>query len=441
MTIINAINASGTALPPMLFFLPVNYRERFIRGAPVGSIGAVTRSGWVNEETFVQHLDHFIHHTGCTVDRKVLLILDNHKAHVSLAAVDKAQANGIVLLTIPPYTSHNLQPLDVTVHGPYKKAYARAMDAWMRFNPKRTVSIYDVLEIVNKGHTSACVPRNILAGFRSTGIRPFNHSIFLDIEYAPASVTERKNDQGMPPLDLPVSADVSLSLPSMNSNEAIETLPLTYPGEITTNSAQSLPSDQASSSSTYVSLMNRVPLPKAWPRKQKVRRKKGCSRVMTCTPIRNKVAVENQARKIKQSKDHVSVKKRLFSMPLSKNQSKSTTLSSLASSSKASGKQLCVKTTLVSFVSSSSEEDNSIPSLHSDSESCYDSEDEESVEDPPVTNLNIDDFVIVKVFLKAQNSRNFIAQISCGPDEDDNYEVRFLKRSLKIKKSFFLSRS
>ena len=135
VTIINAINASGTALPPMLIFPRVNYLERFIRGAPVGSNGAATRSGWVNEKTFVQYLDHFIHHTGCTVDRKVLLILDNRKAHVSLAAVDKAQANGIVLLTIPPYTSHKLQPLDVTVYGPYKKAYARAMDAWMCFNP------------------------------------------------------------------------------------------------------------------------------------------------------------------------------------------------------------------------------------------------------------------------------------------------------------------
>ena len=124
-------------------------------------------------------------------------------------------------------------------------------------------------------------------------------------------------------------------------------------------------------------------------------------------------------------------------MPHSKTQSKSTPLSLLASSSKAAEKQSCVKTTLISFVSRSSEEDNSIPSLHSDYESYYDSEDEESVEDPPVTNLNIDNFVIVKVFSKAQNSRNFIAQISCRPDENEDYEVRFLKRSLKIKNGFF----
>ena len=229
--------------------------------------------------------------------------------------------------------------------------------------------IYDVPEIVNGAHTSACVPQNILAGFRSTGILPFDRSIFLDIEYASASVTDRENDQGMPSLDLPVSTDVSLSMPSMNSNEAIETVPVTCPDAITTNSAQSFPSDQASSSSTYVSPMNIVPLPKTGARKQKARRKKGSSRVLTCTPIRNKIAAENRARKIKQSKDHVSVKKRLFSMPRSKTQSKSTLFSSLASSSKASEKQSCVKTTLVSFVSSSSEEDNSIPSLHSDSES------------------------------------------------------------------------
>ena len=45
----------------------------------------------------------------------ILLIMDNHETHMSLAAVDLAKANEIVLLTIPPHTSHRLQPLDRTV--------------------------------------------------------------------------------------------------------------------------------------------------------------------------------------------------------------------------------------------------------------------------------------------------------------------------------------
>lgn len=41
--------------------------------------------------------------------------MDNHETHVSIQAITKAKENGIVLLTIPPHTSHKLQPLDMGV--------------------------------------------------------------------------------------------------------------------------------------------------------------------------------------------------------------------------------------------------------------------------------------------------------------------------------------
>ena len=113
----------------MFVFPRVNYHEWFIRGAPVGSAGSATRSGCVNEEAFLKYLDHFIQHSRCTIERKVLLIMDNHDANISLAAIDKAKANGVIVLTISPHTSHKLQFLDKSVYGPHKRAYWRAADA------------------------------------------------------------------------------------------------------------------------------------------------------------------------------------------------------------------------------------------------------------------------------------------------------------------------
>nr|XP_039250156.1 uncharacterized protein LOC120327864 [Styela clava] len=126
--VVDAINAACGFIPPYMIFPRVNYCNYFIRSVPSGSDGAATRAGWINEETFINYLDHFNKHTRCIPDRKVLLIFDNHDAHVSLRAVDMAKANGVVVLTIPPHTSHKLRPLDKTVYGPYKRAYARAMD-------------------------------------------------------------------------------------------------------------------------------------------------------------------------------------------------------------------------------------------------------------------------------------------------------------------------
>ena len=110
----------------------------------------------------------------------MLLILDNLKAHISLKAVEIAKSNSIVLLTLPPHTSHRMQPLDVTVYGPFKTKYSRAPDGWMRSNSGKTVSIYQIAGLVNEAIMSAVTPRNITSGFRSSGIFPYNREIFPD---------------------------------------------------------------------------------------------------------------------------------------------------------------------------------------------------------------------------------------------------------------------
>ena len=43
----------------------------------------------------------------CPKERKVLLIFDGHKTHTKrLELIDYARDNGIVLISLPPHTSH-----------------------------------------------------------------------------------------------------------------------------------------------------------------------------------------------------------------------------------------------------------------------------------------------------------------------------------------------
>lgn len=84
----------------------LRFKDCFMIGAPPGAKGTSTRTGWMNEDTWAEFLDHLIQHTNCTPDRPMLLILDNLKAHISLKAVEIAKSNGIVLLTLPHIPSH-----------------------------------------------------------------------------------------------------------------------------------------------------------------------------------------------------------------------------------------------------------------------------------------------------------------------------------------------
>uniref|UniRef100_A0A1B0D8L0 DDE-1 domain-containing protein n=1 Tax=Phlebotomus papatasi TaxID=29031 RepID=A0A1B0D8L0_PHLPP len=65
----------------------------------------------------------------------VLLVLDNHQSHLSIAGLKFCVDNGINVLSIPPHSSHKLQPLDRSVYGPFKRAMAAHMDSWMNAHP------------------------------------------------------------------------------------------------------------------------------------------------------------------------------------------------------------------------------------------------------------------------------------------------------------------
>ena len=113
---------------PLLIFSHVHYRDYFVREGPQDCIGQCRKSGWINEELFLVYLEHLISRTRCSLDHKILLLLDNHESHISLRVIDKAKSSSMVMLTISPKTSHRLQPLDESVFGTFKNSYNKAMN-------------------------------------------------------------------------------------------------------------------------------------------------------------------------------------------------------------------------------------------------------------------------------------------------------------------------
>ena len=102
-----------------------------MRGAPPESIGAANLSGWLNERTFSEFLDHFIAHAHPSKDNQVVLLMDNRASHISIDAIGKAKENAIHLVTFHPRTTHKMQPLDRTVFSPFKTHYNKAVPNFM----------------------------------------------------------------------------------------------------------------------------------------------------------------------------------------------------------------------------------------------------------------------------------------------------------------------
>ncbi|KZR99216.1 Uncharacterized protein APZ42_005006, partial [Daphnia magna] len=116
---------------------------------------------------------------------------DNHSSHLDFSVIKFAKENGIHLLTFPPHCSHRLQPLDITVFGPFKSALKQAFNDWMLQHPGKRITIHDVAELSRLPYLASFTPANIIAGFKNSGISPFNRDIFPASAFLPSFSTDR----------------------------------------------------------------------------------------------------------------------------------------------------------------------------------------------------------------------------------------------------------
>ena len=63
--------------------------------------------------------------------RPVLLLLDGHSTHYTPEAVCKAHDEGVIMLCLPPHTTHTPQPLDVSFFWTSQEALVIIHTCWI----------------------------------------------------------------------------------------------------------------------------------------------------------------------------------------------------------------------------------------------------------------------------------------------------------------------
>lgn len=174
-----------------------------MRNGPTECISTGNASGWMTEMAFLHFMKHFIFCLKPTKESPALLLSDNHNSHLSLPVLDLVKNNRVVMASHPSRCSDKLQPLGVSVFGLFKKYLASAQDAWMRNNPGKTTSIYDIAWIVRtlEALSLTLTPNNILNGVKKTKVSPFYRKVFENSDFTSSFVTDRPiHDNNQPPL-------------------------------------------------------------------------------------------------------------------------------------------------------------------------------------------------------------------------------------------------
>lgn len=394
VTMCGAINALGNCVPPLLIFPRVNFKDYMIKNSPAGTIGAATPSGWISSAIFIQWMHHFIKYSKPTLDDPVLLIMDSHEAHLTYEVIRLAKDSGVILFTLPPHTSHKLQPLDKCVYGPLKRFYNDACRSWLASNPGKRITIYEIAELLNVAYPMAFTQKNCVSGFKHTGIFPLNKYIYDESEFLPAEVTDRSSTSDV----TPVEATILLRQPTTPPNQNIPSTSMKspVPGRSETFSINEEPI------SNFISPEMVRPYPKVDQSenvKNKSARKKKHSEVLTSTPIINSIQAAKMEKQRKES-----LKRRKVDIKNNNKQQK--------------------KKPIAELLESTSESECDMSDTDSDEISICSNISEEKLD---LQVIEIKAFVLVK-FMSKKSVKYFVGQVEAISADSTELVVNFLRR-------------
>ena len=185
----------------------------------------------MNGEVFSEWLEHFIKFTKPTLEKKVLLILDGHKSHThSIKALQRASDCGVMMISLPPHTSHRLQPLDLCFFKPLKNYYYQEVPKWLRNHPGRAVTQYQISQLFGFAYgKAASIAFN---GFRKAGIYPLDRDVFEEADFLPAEVSDKPYEENREATNLSENEILSADAPPPTIAATSSTLSPAFPAPL-----------------------------------------------------------------------------------------------------------------------------------------------------------------------------------------------------------------
>ena len=129
-----------------------------------------------------------------------LLLVDGHSSHINMRFIDYADANRILLVVLPPHSTHRLQPLDVGLFSPLSTYYSQQIDKLLSESQGYVgLTKRDFWPLFREAWSQAFTATNVRSAWETTGIHPFNPSKVLSIFVRPEATSETSPEQAQTP--------------------------------------------------------------------------------------------------------------------------------------------------------------------------------------------------------------------------------------------------
>ena len=187
ITVLGCANATGQAQPPFVIFDAKQLNILWSRGEVPGTRYSLSKNGWTDQELFNGWLqNHFLKHA--VQGRPLMLLIDGHSSHYDPESIRFAKENSVIIFCLPPHTTHEAQPLNVSLFGPLKQHWQEVCHQFLQSSQGKVVSKLNFSQLFSQAWMKTITAENICSGFRRAGIVPFNPgALNLPEESCPAN--------------------------------------------------------------------------------------------------------------------------------------------------------------------------------------------------------------------------------------------------------------
>ena len=203
VSMVECICADGSILPPLGIFKGKNVLQNWIPNEVLDNwFFSANIKGWTSNLHGLEWLKR-VFEPATRMKAKGqyrLLICDGHDSHISGSFIAHCLQNRILLLILPPHTSHLLQLLDVAIFGPLKKRLTAALS---HLNQAQLVRIqkFEWMEAYIQARSEVFNHQHIESAWRRAGLFPFNPKRAL-------RTMERETTLGLERLKTPTQFDI-----------------------------------------------------------------------------------------------------------------------------------------------------------------------------------------------------------------------------------------
>ncbi|CAF4000203.1 unnamed protein product, partial [Rotaria sp. Silwood1] len=167
-TILLCTSASGDVLPPLVVYAAKAVNTLWCAGGVPGTTYKCSESGWISEEIFTDWFKNLFLEQTKNIERPLLLVMDNHPAHINIDVIELAIKNQLVS-NKPSFSNSSA-----------KTVWKKIVSKYFCKTNRKTIRKIDMPSLFKRLMDEAFTKQQCVSDFARCGLWPFDGEVMKE---------------------------------------------------------------------------------------------------------------------------------------------------------------------------------------------------------------------------------------------------------------------